>query len=99
MNNCLEGVTGVSTALVFNRISKEWLEDYWNTVLCCSACDFFGNPFALGPEVACPESAEEFLALRDRIFIERKRTILASHEEELAFFDSRPEMVFSPTSP
>ena len=71
-------------------IAREWLEDYWNTVLCCSACDSFGNPFALGPKVACPESAEEFLALRDRIFIERKKTILASHEEELAFFDSRP---------
>jgi hypothetical protein len=71
-------------------ISSDWLEDYWNTVLCCSACDAFGNPFPLAPEVTCPDTVEEFLALRDRIFVERKRIILRHHEEELAFFDKRP---------
>ena len=71
-------------------ISSDWLEDYWNTVLCCSACDAFGNPFPLGPDVTCPDTIEEFLALRDRIFVERKKIILRNHEEELAFFDKRP---------
>ena len=71
-------------------ISSDWLEDYWNTVLCCSACKSFGDLLPLETEVSGPESFEEFLALRDRIFVERKRAILLSHEHELAFFDSRP---------
>ncbi len=42
-------------------INEDWLEDYWNIVLCCSACDAFGNPFKIPDDVVCPSSAEEFL--------------------------------------
>jgi hypothetical protein len=71
-------------------ISPEWLEDYWNTVLCCSACHEFGNLSPLETDLTCPETSEEFIALRDRLFVERKRYVLLSHEHELAFFDERP---------
>ena len=71
-------------------IAPDWLEDYWNTVLCCAACKSFGDLLPLETEVSGPESFEEFLALRDRIFVEAQCAILLSHEHELAFFDSRP---------
>lgn len=71
-------------------ISPEWLDDYWNMVLCCSACDGFGNPFILTPHTKCPTTVEDFLTLRDHVFIERKRTILLSHEKELDFYDKKP---------
>jgi hypothetical protein len=71
-------------------ITSDWLDDYWNTVLCCAACKTFGDLFPLEGEVTCPNNSEEFLALRDRIFVGRKQAILLSHEHELSFFDSRP---------
>jgi hypothetical protein len=52
-------------------ITSDWLEDYWNVVLCCSACETFGNLFPLEADVTCPDNGEEFVALRDRIFVER----------------------------
>ena len=30
-------------------ITPDWLEDYWNTVLCCSACHEFGNLYRWRP--------------------------------------------------
>ena len=71
-------------------ITADWLEDYWNTVLCCSACHEFGNLSPLETDLTRPETSEEFIALRDRLFVERKRYVLLSHEHELAFFDERP---------
>jgi hypothetical protein len=71
-------------------IAPDWLEDYWNTVLCCSACREFSELSPLETDLNCPETAEEFLVVRDRIFVEPKRAILLGHEHELAFFDSRP---------
>jgi hypothetical protein len=71
-------------------ITSDWLEDYWNTVLCCSACSAFGSAFQLWPDVTCPDDGEQFLALRDRVFAERKKIVLLSHEQELTFFDKKP---------
>jgi hypothetical protein len=71
-------------------ISEDWLEDYWNTVLCCSACEAFGNLSPLEAEVTPVDNGEDFIALRDGIFVERKKFILLSHEQDLAFFDTRP---------
>jgi hypothetical protein len=71
-------------------VQPEWLDDYWNTVLCCSACAAFGSLLPLETDVTSPKSAEEFLSLRDQIFVERKRMILLSHEHDLAFYDDKP---------
>ena len=37
-----------------------------------------------------PETLEEFCALRDKIFSERKERIAQRHAEERQFFDKRP---------
>ena len=46
--------------------------------------------FAAGKRPDFPRIDEEFISLRDRLFVDRKRFVLLSHEHELAFFDERP---------
>jgi 5-methylcytosine-specific restriction endonuclease McrA len=72
-------------------ISDAWLADYANIVLCCSACNGFGNRYKLMPEMTGrPATLDEFFALRDRVFADRKALILLSHEKERAFYDKKP---------
>ena len=70
-------------------ISNDWLADYANIVLCCSACNGLGNRFKLMPEVISPATLEEFFSLRDQVFAQRKMLILLRHEKERAFFDKK----------
>lgn len=71
-------------------ISRNWLEDYCNTVLCCSACNGFGNRFKIPVSALLPAELEEFVALRDKLFVTRKELILAARKREQAFYASRP---------
>jgi hypothetical protein len=71
-------------------ISEHWRDDYTNNVLACSACNSFRNRYKPSVDLPIPDTLEAFHALRDTIFAERKRLIAARHEEERAFFDSRP---------
>ena len=52
-------------------LPHNWKEDYSNRVLCCTACNTFGNRYT-PKEYTCPTTLEEFYAVRDRIFLERK---------------------------
>jgi hypothetical protein len=71
-------------------ISDDWLTDYANIVLCCSACNGFGNRYKLMTDVVTPVTLDDFFVLRDRVFAERKKLILSKHEKERAFYDKKP---------
>src|SRR4051794_9635423 len=71
-------------------IPDDWLADYANIVLCCSACNGFGNRYKLMADVTTPASIDDFFALRDRVFDARKALILLAHDKERAFYDKKP---------
>ena len=71
-------------------VADDWLADYLNIVLCCSACNGFGNRYKLVRDVVSPANLDEFCSLRDRVFSDRKKLILLSHEKERAFYDKKP---------
>jgi len=67
------------------NIPHEWKEDYSNRVLCCTACNTFGNRYA-PKNYPCPTTLDAFYDVRDRIFLERKAIIEEKHQAEEAFF-------------
>ena len=71
-------------------ISNEWLEDYSNLVLACSACNTFENQFDDKSVIEPPRTLEEFFDLRDRVFLARKPMIQMSQQNERQFFISKP---------
>lgn len=71
-------------------IPREWINDFCNTVLCCAACNGFGNRYELPAGSVMPTSLGQFCELRDATFSSRRPLILACHEKERAFFDSKP---------
>jgi len=70
-------------------LPEEWLEDYTNRVLCCTACNNFDNHYT-PKDFQCPSTLEEFFHVRDAIFVERRRRIQDRHKQELAFFNQQP---------
>ena len=70
-------------------ISEEWNQDYSNRVLCCTACNTFGNRYE-PKNIDKPVTLEEFYQLRDRVFVERKALILERHRQEYLFFEQKP---------
>jgi 5-methylcytosine-specific restriction endonuclease McrA len=73
------------------RLPEEWIHSYSNLVLCCSACNAFANRFTIADEVRRVSwGVPQFFGLRDRVFVARKKAILARHEEERAFFSRKP---------
>jgi hypothetical protein len=70
-------------------ISEKWLHDYMNLVLACGACNSFKNRDLL-PAGTSVATLDEFLDLRDRVFVERKAQIMQAREEERRFHETRP---------
>jgi hypothetical protein len=70
-------------------VPEDWREDCSNKVLSCGACNGFRNRYKPLSDVVQPMTLETFYRLRDHIFAERKQQIAASHEADLAFFESR----------
>jgi hypothetical protein len=72
-------------------IQKDWQEDYTNRVICCIACNTFGNRYA--PQNITPPATslteKEFYTLRDQVFLERKNLILKRRDEEKTFFKKK----------
>ena len=66
-------------------IPYEWKEDYSNRVLCCTACNTFGNRYT-AKNYSCPTTLDAFYDIRDRIFLDRKAIIKTKHQAEEAFF-------------
>lgn len=71
-------------------ISQYWLYDVTNSVLCCLACNGFGNRYKLPKDVSTPKSETEFFNLRDKVFKERSLLIKKYQKEERKFYKSRP---------
>lgn len=71
-------------------IPGDWLDDFSNTVLCCSGCNSFDNRFELPGGVGRPGTLAEFFDLRDAIFEMRAGRIRKKYEEERRFYLRRP---------
>ena len=71
-------------------ISTEWLEDYSNLVLACSACNTFENQFDKKSVIEPPRTLDEFFNLRNTVFLARKPMIEKCQQNERQFFDSQP---------
>lgn len=71
-------------------ISEYWLYDVANCVLCCSACNGFGNRYKLPQDIARLKSENTFFKLRDNVFKERKVLIRKCQKEERTFYTSKP---------
>ena len=85
----VDHVVPTGTGLAFG-IDKVWLEDFCNTVLCCSGCNGLKNRFRLPADCVIPTDMQRFVELRDAIFAARKVLVLAAVEVERAFYRSRP---------
>lgn len=94
LSMALDHVVPVSLARKL-QIRKEWVQDYANGVLTCAACNGFDNRYEPSFKVQSPANLEEFFALRDQIFIERKERIRSCHEQEKAFFEEHWEKLNS----
>lgn len=71
------------------HLPEEWTQDNSNRVLCCTACNTFGNQYRPS-NMKVPTSLEEFFYVRDQVFVERKALILERHKKERAFFETKP---------
>ena len=84
----LDHVVPYNTCVMW-KLPEEWREGYTNRVLCCTTCNTFGNRYF--PEgYPRPTTIEEFYALRDKIFVDRRQRILDRHMLERDFFDKKP---------
>jgi 5-methylcytosine-specific restriction endonuclease McrA len=73
-------------------ITKEWVDDFANWVLCCSACNGFGNRWKLPEGTTRPVDFAAFAKLRDAVFEQRKKVILECHLKEQDYYKSKPWM-------
>jgi hypothetical protein len=85
----VDHVIPTGTGLVFG-IEPTWLEDFCNTVLCCSGCNGFRCRFEVPSTLMIPTDVRGFVTLRDTIFAIRKELILAKLATERAFYQSQP---------
>lgn len=69
---------------------REWVDNANNMVICCSACNGFLNRFPMGTAPQAPTSFEEFAALRDSVFCQKRAQARARHERERGAFDGKP---------
>ncbi len=82
----LDHVVPVSAAKMF-AIQDDWIQDYSNTVLACSACNSYGNRYKLA-EAPSLDSREDFYNLRDQVYQARRKLICALRDDERTFFNS-----------
>jgi hypothetical protein len=71
-------------------IDEGWVWNYSNTVLACGACNGFYNRYKPKEDCSGPMTLPEFYNFRDRIFLERRKLILARREKERTYFETKP---------
>lgn len=77
-----------------HNIPVKFYEDAINLVLCCSACNGFGNRYAcVVVEPPVEWDIESFLRLRDAVFAERTVLIAERRTQERKLFDAKPWLV------
>lgn len=65
-------------------------EDYLNLVVACSGCNGFDNQYRSGRIPQETWTLEEFVSLRDAVFLERLPRITQRRARDLAFFEGSP---------
>jgi DNA-directed RNA polymerase subunit N (RpoN/RPB10) len=81
----LDHVVPVSVCDDFN-VKQEFCRSLANTVLACGACNGFDNRYRPSAKRQIT-TFQEFLSLRDEIFIDRRERIQKKHKEERDFFE------------
>ena len=72
------------------RMPSVLIESLANRLLCCSGCNGFLNRYAVADEVPRDNwSLPDFIALRDRVFVDRKQKIGERRAAEMAIFDRK----------
>ncbi len=84
----LDHAVPISVCKKLDIISNGWCRSLANAVLACAACNGLCNRYRADSERR-PETFQEFIALRDRIFVDRRRLILDKRKEERWFFDKK----------
>jgi DNA-directed RNA polymerase subunit N (RpoN/RPB10) len=74
-------------------IPMEFCRSLANMVLACAACNGFDNRYKPSSKRQV-STFEEFLKLRDEVFIERKERIQKKHREQEEFFETKIAPVF-----
>lgn len=72
------------------RLPDEWLENYSNTVIACSACNSCENQFDDPDIINAPQTEDEFFDLRDAVLAKRKPRIIQCRSLEKSFFEGKP---------
>ena len=75
------------------KLDPEWIDDFCNCVLACSACNGYQQKRDELLDLARGNSSktwDNFLILRNKFFENRKRWILEKRRDEMEFFVSRP---------
>jgi len=71
-------------------IPVEWRHSFTNAVLACFGCNLFDNRYSISWQTAQSHwTVEEFITLRNKVFIERRRRILSRKADEVQFFRER----------
>lgn len=72
------------------NLPADWHHSFTNTVLACSGCNIFDNHYSIIWQSPKPQwTVEEFVTLRDKVFVERKMRILKRRSEEIRFYENR----------
>jgi hypothetical protein len=61
--------------------NREWIQDLINLVTCCRACNEFLNGYRMAVDHA-PAALEDFITLRDRVFLEKQAHVEKRHAVE-----------------
>ena len=76
----------VSQQMAARGWPSEWLLDQFNIVACCMACNgLFNRDPAVGDP---PARLEDFLAVRDALFLTRRTRIVARRKAERVYFEA-----------
>jgi 5-methylcytosine-specific restriction endonuclease McrA len=75
----------VPRSMIKRGFPREWVEDISNLATCCRACNEFLNQYAVNTPP--PAQLDEFHALRDRVFLEKKAHAQKRHHEERAWYE------------
>jgi hypothetical protein len=83
----VDHVVPTSSAIALG-IPKEWAHDHFNAVLACAGCNGFDNRYALTDLPQSVWTLEEFLTLRDKVYLDRWERISQRRQKERALFDA-----------
>ncbi len=83
----LDHVIPVSVCKKMGIYNKPWCYSLANAALACGACNGFCNRYSTSSDVHIPETDQEFLEVRNIIFLARKKAILRKRSEERNDFE------------